>query len=105
MQDINIKYRKNTFTNPQMPYIHTSEIAKICIFLLWGRRYFESAELNKTQSVFAQIVASSVRLEGNKWGNIGNVALYVALFVRLEGNKSLIPYVACLFVSQTIHSE
>ena len=105
MQDINIKYRKNTFPNPQIPYIHTSEIAKSCIFLLWGRRYFESAVFKKTQSVFAQIVASSVRPEGNKWGNIGNVALYVALFVRLEGNKSLIPYVACLFVSQNIHSE
>ena len=84
MQDINIKYRKNTFPNPQMPYIHTSEIAKSYNFLLWGRRYFEFAVLNKTQSVFAPIVASSV---------------------RLEGNKSLIPYVACLFVSQTIHSE
>ena len=66
MQDINIKYLKNTFSNTQMPYIYASEIAKSCIFLLWGRRYFESAVLNKTQSVFAPIVASSVRLEGNK---------------------------------------
>ncbi len=39
--------------------------------------------------IVASNVALCVRLEGNIEGNIGIVALYVALFVLPEGNKSL----------------
>ena len=50
-----------------------------CVFTLLYRRL----------RIVASNVALCVRLEGNIEGNIGIVALYVALFVLPEGNKSL----------------